>query len=117
MKMPTNDERRDVAARLREEAERHCDGFDPLALMDALGIDMDAEPFCDGFHRYYDLATFETWNRLADLIEPEPERTTTRHGKFKTKYGNRVPLCECCGYSIGDKRYNYCPNCGAKVVE
>ena len=44
------------------------------------------------------------------------ERTTTRHGKFKTKYGNRVPLCECCGYSIGDKRYNFCPNCGAKVV-
>lgn len=46
-----------------------------------------------------------------------PERTTTRHGKFKTKYGNRVPLCECCGYSIGDKRYNFCPKCGAKVVE
>ena len=55
--------------------------------------------------------------RHADLIEPEPELTTTRNGKFKTKYGNRVPLCECCGYSIGDKRYNYCPNCGAKVVE
>ena len=45
-----------------------------------------------------------------------PERATTRNGKFKTKYGNRVPLCECCGYSIGDKRYNFCPNCGARVV-
>ena len=45
------------------------------------------------------------------------ERRTTRNGKFKTKYGNRVPLCEHCGYSIGDKRYNFCPNCGAKVVE
>ena len=44
------------------------------------------------------------------------ERTTTRNGKFRTKYGSKVPLCECCGYSIGDGRYNYCPKCGAKVV-
>jgi hypothetical protein len=45
------------------------------------------------------------------------ERITTRNGKFKTKYGRKVPLCECCGYSIGDDRYNYCPKCGATVVE
>ena len=45
------------------------------------------------------------------------QKTTTRNGKFKTKYGRKIPLCECCGYSIGDKRYNYCPNCGAKVVD
>jgi hypothetical protein len=44
-----------------------------------------------------------------------PERTTTRNGKYKTKYGRRVPLCECCGYAIGDPRYNYCPNCGARI--
>lgn len=46
-----------------------------------------------------------------------PERTTTRNGKFKTKYGRQVPLCELCGYAIGDDRYNYCPNCGAQIVE
>lgn len=45
------------------------------------------------------------------------ERVTTRHGKFKTKYGRKVPLCECCGYSIGDDRYHFCPNCGARVVD
>lgn len=45
------------------------------------------------------------------------ERTTTRKGKYRTRYGRKVPLCECCGYAIGDDRYNYCPNCGAKVVE
>lgn len=44
------------------------------------------------------------------------ELTTTRNGRFKTKYGNRVPLCECCGYSIMDKRYNFCPRCGERVV-
>ena len=45
------------------------------------------------------------------------ELTTTRHGRFKTKYGKRVPLCECCGYSIMDKRYNFCPRCGAKIIQ
>lgn len=52
----------------------------------------------------------EAWNSRA-------ERTTTRNGKYKTKYGRKVPLCECCGYAIGDSRYNYCPNCGAKAVD
>ena len=46
-----------------------------------------------------------------------PNRTTTRHGKFRTKYGRSVPCCECCGYGIGDERWNYCPSCGAEVVE
>lgn len=44
-------------------------------------------------------------------------RTTTRHGKFKTKYGRSVPCCECCGYGIGDTRWHYCPSCGAEVVD
>lgn len=62
-------------------------------------------------------AAIEAWNTRAERTCHTDERTTTRHGKFKTKYGNRVPLCECCGYSIGDKRYNFCPNCGAKIIE
>ena len=53
---------------------------------------------------------YKAWNTRA-------ERITTRNGKHKTKYGRKVPLCECCGYAIGDSRYNYCPNCGAKVVD
>ena len=43
--------------------------------------------------------------------------TTTRHGKFRTKYGRSVPCCECCGYGIGDERWHFCPSCGAEVVE
>lgn len=43
--------------------------------------------------------------------------TTTRHGKFRTKYGRSVPCCECCGYGIGDERWHYCPSCGAEVVD
>lgn len=44
-------------------------------------------------------------------------RTTTRHGKWRTKYGRSVPCCECCGYGIGDERWHYCPSCGAEVVD
>lgn len=51
-----------------------------------------------------------------DWVKFVRERTTTRHGKYKTRYGRKVPLCECCGYAIGDDRYNFCPKCGAKVV-
>ena len=43
--------------------------------------------------------------------------TTTRHAKYRTKYGRKVPLCECCGYSIGDIRWHFSPSCGAEVVD
>ena len=105
--MISNDERREVAARLRELDTHIC--YNAADEGDALETAIGC---CIG----QDWQDQDWWNRLADLIEPEPELTTTRNGKFKTKYGNRVPLCECCGYSIGDKRYNYCPNCGAKVI-
>lgn len=51
---------------------------------------------------------------IADLID---RPTTTRHGKFKTKYGRETPCCEVCGYSIGDMRWNHCPKCGAAIVD
>lgn len=52
--------------------------------------------------------------KIADLID---RPTTTRHGKFKTKYGRETPCCEVCGYSIGDMRWNYCPKCGAVITD
>lgn len=66
--------------------------------------------FCGvrGFPHYKDLL------HLADLID---RPTTTRHGKFKTKYGRETPCCEVCGYSIGDMRWNHCPKCGAAIVD
>lgn len=77
-----------------------------------------------GVYRTYDYGTFglvkesATWrnivNLLADLID---RPTTTRHGKFKIKYGRETPCCEVCGYSIGDMRWNHCPKCGAAIVD
>lgn len=34
----------------------------------------------------------------------------------KMRYGERRPKCSNCGYGLGDDRWRYCPQCGAKVV-
>lgn len=44
-----------------------------------------------------------------------PERTC-RKAPGRMKYGRRMPECSECGQSLGDKRWKYCPNCGARVV-
>lgn len=100
--MLTNDERREVAARLRDyEGLREAFMESPLcAFLDALGV----EGYID-------------WNRviniLADLIEPEPERTC------KNLSSGSLFVCSECNGQVTKWRVmpNYCPNCGAKVVE
>lgn len=120
--MITNEERREVAARLRKEAEQYAVGFDTLKLIEYIGIDVDNEPFFDGWHKYPELITFETWNRLADLIEPEPEHTCKNNDGFCSECGQ-----ELAGYtkkiSVDDEQNititfavrPYCCRCGAKV--
>lgn len=65
------------------------------------------------YYSEYDIDACEAL-AIADLIDWP---TTTRSGKFKTKYGRETPCCEVCGYSIGDMRWNYCPKCGAVIVD
>ena len=97
--MPTNDERREVAARLRNyENLRESFRESPIcAFLDALGVEyLDWKGVC---------------NRLAELIEPEPERTCLwKHIEgtwFMSECGERYDRV------IPD---NYCPNCGSKVI-
>lgn len=113
--MITDKERREVAKKLRERTKHKLVKGESMQHMfsETLGV-----------YRSYDYGTFglvkesATWknivNLLADLID---RPTTTRHGKFKTKYGRQTPCCEVCGYSIGDMRWNYCPKCGAVIVD
>lgn len=104
----SDEERRNVAANIRSAAERRKydlqddPDYDPFAALYCV--------FCGvrGFPRYKDIL------HLADLID---RSTTTRHGRFKTKYGRETPCCEVCGYSIGDMRWNHCPKCGAAIVD
>lgn len=106
--MITDEERRNVAANMRSAAERRKydlqdePNYAPFAALYAVFYGVR------GFPRYKDIL------HLADLID---RPTTTRHGKFKTKYGRKTPCCEVCGYSIGDMRWNYCPKCGAVITD
>ena len=111
--MPTNEERREVAARLRDyESLREAFMESPLcAFLDALGV--------DGYIDWNGVI-----NILADLIEPEPERTCRM-----TKKGPEFVLAgwwecsECgpvyppCNDEIAVWALQKCPRCGAKVVD
>ena len=104
--MPTNDERREIAARLRD-----YESLQPQlwAFLDALGV--------EGYIDWEGVI-----NLLADLIEPE-ERTCRM-----TKKGNEFVLAgwwecsECgpvyppCNDEIAVWALQKCPRCGAKVV-
>lgn len=110
--MPTNEERREVAAKLRNyENLRESFKESPIcAFINALGFGgyLDWKGVC---------------SRLADLIEPEPERTC------KIKHWNnasgvaftRGECSECGGYlmenAVTCEPRPYCPHCGAKVVQ
>ena len=126
----SDDERREVAARLRDMAP----GSDwPKYVAEACG--MDVSKMSNHFHTY----TAQLCQRLADLIEPEPERTcrvvTDKNAVSQTQEVH-TKYCSECSYVFGreqhrqllpglDEEYvlhavqipNYCPNCGAKVVE
>lgn len=109
--MPTNDERREVAARLREVWASGC------TFVSFFEFD------CDDFETCQECSKC-CGNRLADLIEPEPERTC--HMEFR-KHGAiyDVFYFDCCDEEFSESRTdqyasgisgNVCPYCGAKVV-
>lgn len=97
--MVSNEERREVAAKMREIMHD-----DPHGWLDVMVSRAVADVLGDGV---------KIGETVADLID---RPTTTRHGKFKTKYGSKTLCCEVCGYSIGDMRWNYCPKCGAVIT-
>lgn len=110
--MPTNEERRDVAAKLhaidREDfASSYSEEFEIIEKI--LGIYEDYDKFI--------------WHVIADLIEPEHERTCHDIEKDERGYYHDF-VCSECGevYDESDDmsyracRIKYCPNCGAMVV-
>lgn len=115
--MITNDERSKVASRLR-----------------AIEFDLETESALEiELERFYNALEcnlgqmnwgLNPYKYLADLIEPEPERTCKM-----TKKGPEYVLggwCECsecgiayppCNDEISTWALQYCPHCGAKVVD
>lgn len=106
--MITDEERRDAAANIRNAANR-C--------KDDLNDDPDYSPFTALYVVFCGVRGFPHYKELLHLADLIDRPTTTRHGKFKTKYGRETPCCEVCGYSIGDMRWNHCPKCGAAIVD
>lgn len=117
----TDDERREVAARLRWIDARDDPGNTALMLdkiRRAIGVHMDAP---SAFPPYEWLVTYAhvTLNRLADLIEPtletcELELTWGGH----TNAHVRTYECSRCGKScdsVWGEDYEFCPYCGRRV--
>lgn len=106
MRMPTNDERREVAETLRSGVGTTDHMSDDDFIYWVHGVVSRSH---DG----------HILDRLADFIEPEPERTCrivmASPGEWE---------CDPCGggidwdsYDEGDPpNCNYCPNCGAKAM-
>lgn len=106
--MPSNEERREVASRIREAAtDIDIDGYISIAIA------------------IVDKGEGSTWEefalRLADLIDPEPERTCAMEycdeWSGDELYPTEAYTCSICGYIELDGKTNYCSNCGAKVIE
>lgn len=120
--MPTDDKRREASAGLRRLAEKH-DGVAWFLIAKHLGL-VDDEAFLAG-----PIYTSNSVSRLADLIEPEAERTchpvpmdwvgNPPYYNGGVQLNSPTTGCSESGYpwkvSI-TRTPNYCPNCGARVV-
>lgn len=101
--MPTNEESREIAARLRYVGEHGAPEWATTACCIAECIGEDDYPIWE--------SSAPLFGKLADLIDHEPERTCRM-------IDNGCELC----CSLCDTRHdyddqpNYCMGCGAKVV-
>lgn len=117
--MISNEERRNIAERLRKTPDIHDISQDEL--MYVLDDKLENNLKENGANEFEICETIV--KRIADLIEPK----TCRAVKFEEEEfgGECAYTCSECGellvkFDFESKPYNpigYCPNCGAKVVE
>ena len=105
--MPTNDERREVAAKLREPFDVLPQGGYYHASHTLFGM---------GLYTSSEDALRLGVRRLADLIEPE-ERTCRI---YDTDHGVEDSIrCDACQMTFRRpwQPFKFCPNCGARVIQ
>ena len=112
--MPSNEERREVAARLRRYAAVDMENAFDCLLHTAINYTDRCGPECTQCRE-------SICNSLADLIEPE-ERTCRNVGCYSDSTRFKCSECEFNGWvkwakDGKDRVPGYCPNCGAKAVE
>lgn len=113
--MPTNDERREVARKLREIVPERFNSILYGIHLSNVGIGPCAQIVSAHSCIIRDVAC-----RLADLIEPEPERTCKMVEK---QWDNGMSVWDCQCTSCGEKfeyenghTWRFCPECGARIV-
>lgn len=107
--MPTDEERRNVAARLRSHPTRswHTTWDELCSIENACGCGVGQ-----------DLQDMDLKNRLADLIEPKPERTCEwKRDENGIYYGECGIVWEFTYGGVEENGVVHCLRCGGKVVE
>lgn len=119
--MPTNYERREVARRLRKIAD--SEKATKMDVKNTIGLYQGC---------YTKRYSPESVKRLADLIEPEPERACKPNVwcdgivKCHGVYERWLAECGSCGAILSEASSeerariclpNYCPNCGTRVIK
>lgn len=101
---PTDEERREVAQKLRESR----------SFVDGLGKCGMTQNALDTFERILECVGYETgdvFDFLAGLIEPAPERTC----RLVEDDENRTACSECGASYLCMSDASFCPDCGARV--
>ena len=107
---PTDEERREVASEMRQ---RGYEGYYFVVTIVALELGIDF----DDYGVDYDSFSEDAWNRLADLIEPAPERTCRDlGGEDGTVFEHYDFGCSECGFASCAVDAKFCPECGARVT-
>ena len=121
--MVTDNQRREVAKRLRELP---TDMYEAIAEWEKGGLFIDKNISDEADYSQIHNAVFgcfpaehmnmgdyeELHDRLADLIEPEPERTC----HLIEDEDGRTACSECGCTALYMSSATYCPDCGARVV-
>ena len=121
--MPSNDERRKVAARLRKanlaEGAEDIQEIQRFDYVTAVRFVMWPNLVSVLFRGKPIVSMHEIIERLADLIEPEPERTCQIVNKYEGTASTHLRMlghCSKCGEVI-EVTHKFCFECGAKVVD
>ena len=117
--MPTNEERREVARNIRNaDLTKHASYYEEVKGWDHVRATRFVLVSNLGSAIGTDKAIFSIDDlkiRLADLIEPEPERTCNRVKLYDTG-GVWYEGCSKCRNQLDDYDV-YCSKCGAKVLD
>lgn len=124
--MPTNEERREVARNIRDaDLTKDASFYEEVKGWDHVRATRFVLVSNLGSAILIDKAIFSIDDlkiRLADLIEPEPERTCriVENERYSDMYDGPIVSCTQCEAplpKIFTGPYNFCPNYGAKVIQ